>query len=57
MKLNYLTKAAVVVALLSTLSGCWMFMPRVAAAVVTAVAGMVKAAVAVVAAARATDRQ
>ncbi|WP_167497983.1 hypothetical protein ABVN22_17550 [Pseudomonas poae] len=27
MKLNYLTKAAVVVALLSTLSGCWMFMP------------------------------
>ncbi|MFN3358340.1 MAG: hypothetical protein ACK418_20350 [Pseudomonas sp.] len=27
MKLNYLTKAAVVVALLSTLSGCWIFMP------------------------------
>ncbi|MGY2135270.1 hypothetical protein ACW9I8_01465 [Pseudomonas reactans] len=27
MKLSYLTKAAVVVALLSTLSGCWMFMP------------------------------
>lgn len=27
MKLNYLTKAAVFVALLSTLSGCWMFMP------------------------------
>ncbi len=27
MKLNYLTKAAVVIALLSTLSGCWMFMP------------------------------
>ncbi|WP_178083531.1 hypothetical protein [Pseudomonas sp. C 49-2] len=26
MKLSYLTKAAVVVALLSTLSGCWMFM-------------------------------
>lgn len=27
MKLNYLTKVAVVIALLSTLSGCWMFMP------------------------------
>ncbi|ETK14307.1 MULTISPECIES: hypothetical protein [Pseudomonas] len=27
MKLSYLTKAAVVIALLSTLSGCWMFMP------------------------------
>ncbi|UMY46658.1 hypothetical protein [Pseudomonas azotoformans] len=27
MKLSYVTKAAVVVALLSTLSGCWMFMP------------------------------
>ena len=27
MKLSDLTKAAVVVALLSTLSGCWMFMP------------------------------
>ncbi|WAT25836.1 hypothetical protein [Pseudomonas sp. GXZC] len=27
MKLSYLTKAAMVVALLSTLSGCWMFMP------------------------------
>ncbi|WP_248481383.1 hypothetical protein [Pseudomonas sp. CYM-20-01] len=27
MKLSYLTKAAVVVALLSTLSGCLMFMP------------------------------
>ncbi|WP_177410332.1 hypothetical protein [Pseudomonas sp. S5D5] len=27
MKLSYVTKAAVVVALLSSLSGCWMFMP------------------------------
>ncbi|MBC3234028.1 putative membrane protein YgcG [Pseudomonas lurida] len=27
MKLSVLTKAAVVVALLSTLSGCWIFMP------------------------------
>ncbi|NWD84108.1 hypothetical protein HX891_27325 [Pseudomonas reactans] len=27
MKLSYLTKAAMVIALLSTLSGCWMFMP------------------------------
>ncbi|MEX5550783.1 hypothetical protein [Pseudomonas pergaminensis] len=27
MKLSYVIKAAVVVALLSTLSGCWMFMP------------------------------
>jgi len=27
MKLSYLTKAVVVIALLSTLSGCWMFMP------------------------------
>lgn len=27
MKLSYVTKAAVVVALLSTLSGCWVFMP------------------------------
>lgn len=27
MKLSVLTKTAVVVALLSTLSGCWIFMP------------------------------
>ena len=27
MKLNNLTKAAVIVALLSSLSGCWIFMP------------------------------
>ena len=27
MKLNNLTKAALIVALLSSLSGCWIFMP------------------------------
>lgn len=41
MKLSYLTKAAVVVALLSTLSGCWIFMPPGVAAGM--VADMVRA--------------